>query len=435
MDLLKGIPSLLCLCLALMGCGLSGTTTPPEDEGFPGITHLDFSREWTIPNVTSNGRHLPAVEGDIYYAPDYFNNRISAVDWSTGTLVWISPSIHEINTNPVVVGDRIYVGLDLDPEGAHFACLNKNTGELLGKLRLDSFYDSTGQPIMRVYQNWMVHFNGYLYFYGHPMDLSQDRGIYRIALNQFSVGSTDSPVSVTPERFRHLLPDQVVYGFPYVEQDYIYFMVAGGGWSGPIPPGETHLPPGKYYDQDNVKLAKYDSSGTLIWETGFQHCGDLGPGEPIIDYGERLVVADMRGLAVVQKSDGSLVLERMVQDFSPDGVPLTAGAMFYYGTISGEYLLSTDGYFLNCFDLNTAELLWKHEWKYTRDVKPIVLGTRVYLADPDALWCFNLEDGSLVGVDPNKGIPGDRLQGAPVLRGELLIIPFSHSLDGVILAP
>jgi outer membrane protein assembly factor BamB len=82
---------------------------------------------WDYPVPGGTGRSSPAVfDGKVYVATTYYN--IFCWDADTGELIWKYPKEYGVSSSPVVVDDKVYIGVG-EYSGGKIYCLNASTGE------------------------------------------------------------------------------------------------------------------------------------------------------------------------------------------------------------------------------------------------------------------------------------------------------------------
>lgn len=100
-----------------------------DDERLYAFDKVTGEHRWTWHSrPCRNGIHAtPAVDEQHVYIADYAG-WLSAVDKLTGELVWETQLGDTIGASPVLVGDRIYIGVETNAPGGYLAAVDRATG-------------------------------------------------------------------------------------------------------------------------------------------------------------------------------------------------------------------------------------------------------------------------------------------------------------------
>lgn len=394
------------------------TTCVWQKDDVPVESSIVFDEVWKTTGFAVTSSRDSLVHNGVLYLPESLRQGMCAIRLSDGVVLWRFSNIFNANTNPVLHEGKLYV---TSRRRSGVPCtlwiINSENGVILGRLELD--INSADTNLIQ-YEGWLALHENTLYF---PISCFNDAdhgpsGIYRLDLLSLPSYGED-PVPVAPDLFLPSGQFQRESVYPVFDEDRVFVYFGGLGWSGALPEGEELLGR-KYYPQSAVRLYALTYDGTIIWETGFDHAGEVfAGGKRLLLSDNTLFLADSSGRAAVNKVTGDLLYEKK-------GV-----SGWQRMTLENNRIYAAFDLELRCYDLATGNVLWINRHDYTRDANPVIWKNRLYMVDSDALHVYNKNTGLLLGRERSLGIRDYRDAGYIPHVGDIMYVPKTEELVAI----
>ena len=326
------------------------------------------------------------------------------VEWSTTDYAWSRSLPGEGHSQPIVVGDRLYLTTGLDLRVRALLCLDATTGESLWKAETET------------------------------------RGV---RLHRKNSGGSSTPaygltadgegrlVAVYADAFRQLAVAFDMDGRPVWERDLGHFESQHGHGASPlIENGRVYLANDQLGDSSVVALDLAD--GEIVWSTSRKVSKTAYATPRMATVGDRrvlIVLSDAEGVAGLDPDTGEALFASGPQPArvvaSPVLLPTKEGLAVLISSGSGG-----GGKHMERVDVRNDGRTWNTSVRWTRSRTLPYVPTPVIAGDLLFLWNDN---GTLICVDPDDGSNiwaerlGGNFSGSPLLAGGRL---YAISEDG-----
>ena len=294
----------------------------------------------------------PTVSGGVVYVGSD-DNRLYALDASTGDLLWSYKTGDDVDSSPAVSGGVVYVGSDDN----HLYALDASTGDLLWSYKTGDDVDSS--PAVSGGVVYVGSDDNRLY----ALDASTGDLLwsYKTGDDVFSSPTVSGGVVYVGSDDNHLYALDASIGdllWSYKTGDYVF--------SSPTVSGGV-----VYVGSDDNRLYALDAStGDLLWR---YKTGDDVFSSPTVSGGVVYVGSDDNRLYALDASTGDLLWRYETGDdvFSS---PAVSGGVVYVGSRDNR---------LYALDASTGDLLWRYETGNDVFSSPAVSGGFVYVGSDD----------------------------------------------------